>query len=374
MRYDIGFLGGGQLARMSIQAAQRMGLTCLSLDPGESTPASGVAEAIQGSLEDVEAIAMVFRSCDRVTLENEFIPADAIRSALELAGVGEEVLTPGVETLATIQDKLLQRQALIRAGVPSPQAVGVAHGGTEAIEAIGFPMVLKRRFGGYDGRGTRYAMNRHEFDSHRDLWEPGGWLAEEFVTFTRELAVMVCRTPREVLCFPTMETVQRHHVCDLVFPGGADASEIAIAAVEALGGYGLFGVELFELEDGSVEVNEIAPRPHNTGHYTLDWGASSQFEQHVRMTMGLPLGSVDGRAVCMANLLGQEGAGDHRSAIAAAVADPCIRLHWYGKTESRPGRKMGHLNATGDPGRLVDAATTAQDRFYQAWTGTSSGA
>jgi 5-(carboxyamino)imidazole ribonucleotide synthase len=370
-RFDLGFLGGGQLARMSIQAAQRMGLSCLSLDPGTITPASQIASAIQSELNDAEKIAEVLRQCDRVTLENEFIPAPAIREACLLAEVDEAILTPGIETLATIQDKLLQRQAYAHAGVPSPKAIAIEGDGKAAIEAIGFPLVLKARFGGYDGKGTRYARSPEEFSSYVDLWSKGGWMAEEFVAFRRELAVMVYIHPErhDRGCFPTMETVQKNHVCDLVFPSGTDASEIAMAAVEAVGGAGLFGVELFELEDGSFQVNEIAPRPHNTGHYTLDWGGISQFDQHVRLAMRLPAAAPQGREACMANLLGKEGTGDYRRGLRAAMElDPDVRIHWYAKEESRPGRKMGHLNSVG-PG-CVSRAKAARERFYEAWAGT----
>ncbi|MEZ0327082.1 MAG: ATP-grasp domain-containing protein, partial [Fimbriimonas sp.] len=275
MPFDIGFLGGGQLARMSIQAAQRMGYTCLSLDPGTDTPASQIAASVVGSLDDTDKIAEVFRSCVRITLENEFIPADAIRKGIEMAKRTEEAILPGLHALATIQDKLLQRQALQKAGVPSPKAVEMAIA-EQAVETIGLPMVLKARFGGYDGKGTRYARTQDELEEHRPLWGAGGWLAEEFVPFKRELAVMVFASEEATGCFPTMETVQSNHVCDLVFPCDADGSAIAIAAVEAIQGQGLFGVELFELENGEILVNEIAPRPHNTGHYTLDWGGVSQ--------------------------------------------------------------------------------------------------
>jgi 5-(carboxyamino)imidazole ribonucleotide synthase len=188
-------------------------------------------------------------------------------------------------------------------------------------------------------------------------------MAEDFVPFTRELAVMVFVSEQQTGCFPTMETVQTNHVCDLVYRANTDASEIAIAAVEAVGGLGLYGVELFELEDGSFAVNELAPRPHNTGHYTLDWGGVSQFEQHVRLVMGLPLMEPNGRETCMANLLGQPGGGDHRLGMRAAMqADPDVRVHWYGKTESRPGRKMGHLNVVGED--CVQRVVDARIRFY----------
>jgi 5-(carboxyamino)imidazole ribonucleotide synthase len=365
--YDLGFLGGGQLARMSIQAAQRMGLKCFSLDPGHETPASQVADAETGRLDDPAAIATILASCEQVTLENEFIPAAAIREALRVTSRHESCIVPGIDALATIQDKLLQRQAFDRAGVPSPKAVPI-----EEAETLGFPCVLKARFGGYDGKGTRYARTREEFESHRALWEQGGWLAEEFVPFRRELAVMVCLYGENRIAFPTVETVQTNHVCDLVFPVGVDASEIAIRAVEAVGGQGLFGVELFQLEDGSISVNELAPRPHNTGHYTLDWGGPSQFEAHVRAVMGLPpvLAQSFGFAV-MANLLGQEGAGDYRKGLAPALEVDGARFHWYGKAEAKPGRKMGHLNVVGGPGEpvadVVERAKASRAALYAGW-------
>jgi 5-(carboxyamino)imidazole ribonucleotide synthase len=356
---------------MSIQAAQRMGLRCLSLDPGADTPASQIADSLVGNLDDVEKIAEIFRSCKRVTLENEFIPAEAISKAIGLAGRDESAIKPGIHTLATIQDKLLQRQALLASGVPSPKAISMSSA-SEAIEQIGLPLVLKARFGGYDGKGTRYARTAAEIESYRPLWQEGGWLAEEFVPFRREIAVMVFATETEIGCFPTMETVQANHVCDLVFPCDSDGTEVAMAAVRAVKGQGLFGVELFELEDGSILVNELAPRPHNTGHYTLDWGGVSQFEQHVRLVMGLPLGEAQGQAVCMANLLGQPAAGDYREALSPTLADPTVHVHWYGKAQSRPGRKMGHLNIRGIKGEstseLAERARQAQRRFYDAWT------
>lgn len=340
---------------MSIQAAQRMGLRCVSLDPAEDSPASQIAAARAGSLSDPRAIAEIFELADHITLENEFIPADAIPE--------DPRLVPGRVALANIQDKLRQRQCLERAGVPSARAVPIpADGGPLDLP---FPMVLKARFGGYDGKGTRYARNAEEFEAHRDLWSKGNWMAEEFVPFRRELAVMVYRGPFGEGAFPTMETVQVNHVCDLVYPAGVNAREVALAAVRAIEGFGLFGVELFELPDGQTVINEIAPRPHNTGHYTLDMGGVSQFEQHVRLAMGYAPSEPVVQPVCMANLLGQPGAGDYRRGLEAALRHPGVHVHWYGKSEAKAGRKMGHLNAVGED--CVERAKAARDAFYQAW-------
>jgi 5-(carboxyamino)imidazole ribonucleotide synthase len=379
--FDLGFLGGGQLARMSIQAAQRMGLRCLSLDSSTDTPAGQIAPSIVGWLDDSGKIAEIAHRCAHVTLENEFIPAEAIREAIPASDLHR--LIPGVDSLQSIQDKLHQRQAMETAGVPSPRAIAIEGDGAAAIEAIGFPMVLKARFGGYDGKGTRYAKNRAEFESYRSLWGESGWLAESFVPFRRELAAMVWVESQTGLsgAFPTMETVQENHVCSLVFPSGTDASEIAIRAVKAVNGVGLYGVEMFELEDGSIQINELAPRPHNTGHYTLDWGGPSQFDVHVRLAMGYPVcGLLDNlalapRPTCMANLLGQSGATEYEPALRRTLAEhPRARMHWYGKTEAKPGRKMGHLNiVANDTESLSDilaAAKSARAFFYESWTVT----
>lgn len=367
MKYDLGFLGGGQLARMSIEAAHSMGLTCLSLDPGANTPAGQIADCLQGALDDVNKIAEVFRLCRQVTLENEFIPADAIAAGREKAGSPLCAVVPGERTLATIQDKLTQRLGYLAKRAPSPKAVKAEDG----LREIGLPLVLKARFGGYDGKGTRTVRTMEDWEQYMPLWQAGEWLAEEYVPFKRELAVMVARTPEAVWTFPTMETVQTNHVCDLVFPSGTDASAVAVAAVEAVEGHGLFGVELFELPDGSFQINEIAPRPHNTGHYTQNWGGISQFEAHVRLVTGMELPEPVGLDACMANLLGVKTNVPWRVGMEAAIrAEPGSFFHWYGKEEMKPGRKMGHINATG-PG-AAQTAVRARNAFYEA-LGASAG-
>jgi 5-(carboxyamino)imidazole ribonucleotide synthase len=347
---------------MTIQAAQRMGLRCLSLDPDVQSPASQLAPSILANLDDGTAIARLLQQCEHVTLENEFIPADSLRKALDESNVHPSILMPSVGTLAIIQDKWVQREALTRNGLPGPRAFPVSH----AHEG-GFPVVLKSRKGGYDGKGVRMIKNAEELANTVAEIQPDAWMAESFVPFRRELAVMVSiASDGAVQTFPTMETVQVDGVCSLVFPANVDASEIAIEAVRAVQGRGLFGVELFELDNGEIQINEIAPRPHNTGHYTLDWGGISQFEQHVRLCMNWPLSQETGQPTCMANLLGQPGAGDFRQAIQAAIqAVPDAHVHWYGKALSKPGRKMGHINVVGDNAR--PRAESARAAFYRGW-------
>ena len=361
-QYQVGILGGGQLARMSMIAAHQLGVKAVSLDPDPASPAAQVGPFIIGSITSPEDIAKVMGCCERITFENEFIPARALQEACAIAGFDPEKVTPRVETLEVIQDKLTQRRALLDSGVPSPRAVPAAD-----ARQLGFPCVLKARFGGYDGKGTRYAKSEAEYLSILGEIDVDLWLAEEFVAFRRELAVMVC-AGQTVSNFPAMVTEQRNHVCDLVY--GVDeentreqATKVAIAAVEAVRGQGLLGVELFEHEDGGISVNEIAPRPHNSGHYTLDWGGTSQFEAHILLTLGI-FGTVqNGKSTWMANLLGQEGAQDYAIALAALTEKhPEARMHWYGKADAKPGRKMGHLNICD-----VSMDTAARDTFYKAW-------
>jgi len=360
---------------MSVQAAQQMGLRCLCLDEsGDDSPAGQLTDCIQGSIYDSTAISKVVSACRSVTLENEFIPATTIREACRLADRFPEVIIPGLETLATIQDKWLQRQAYAAANLASPDACLLQTDDPNCAamieERFGFPLVAKARRGGYDGKGTRTIRTREELDALvaqlAKRPEPDEWLIEAFVSFRREVSVMVYRTPSIEGTFPTMETIQTDHVCDLVFPAGVDASDVAIAAVRSVEGHGLFGVELFDLGDGQFSINEIAPRPHNTGHYTLDWGGVSQFEQHVRLATGMNPAPPRGMATAMANLLGQPHAGDWQSGLRAAVElVPHAHVHWYGKADAKPGRKMGHINVAGED--AIEWAVLARNAFYAAW-------
>ncbi len=391
-RYELGILGGGQLARMSVMAAQRLGISTLTLDADAQSPAAQVGPAVQGAITDAHAIAEVMRRCDYITFENEFIPAETLREACQLADFDPARVTPSIDSLQVIQDKLLQRQAYTASGVPSPKAVEA-----KDADSLGFPGVLKARFGGYDGKGTLYARTIDDYRAAKTRWENQeslalprqGWLAEEMVSFKRELAVMVTRSKDgQIGLFPTMVTEQTDHICDLVYPADDSiddrAKQVALRAVEAVGGHGLFGVELFENEDGEILVNEIAPRPHNTGHYTLDWSGTSQFEQHVRVATGRNIDTdPKGVPVCMVNLVGPpEGATDDaaqidlalRSASEAVTAvSPAAHIHWYGKKSSRKGRKMGHINVSGRGKTLPEVdllrsiAAMLRDTFYEAW-------
>jgi 5-(carboxyamino)imidazole ribonucleotide synthase len=367
--YKLGILGGGQLARMSVMAAQRMGVSVVSLDKDENSPAAQVGPAIFGSIHQATDIASVMKVCEFVTFENEFIRADTLEEACQIANFSPSKVIPGIETLRTVQDKLLQRQAYAAAGVPTPLAYPA-----KDLALIGFPCVIKARYGGYDGKGTHYIHSSDDFAKHQALIESGEWLAEQLVSFTDELAAMVvAKSDGSCESFPVMITRQKNYVCDLVYPINdpiinKKATDVAIGAVKAINGVGLFGVEMFLQTDGNITVNEIAPRPHNTGHYTLDWGGMSQFEAHILSVLGWFTGIQTGLPTCMANLLGKEGAHDFGYALAeTSKSHPSARFHWYGKVEAKPGRKMGHINVSG-AGDICSLAESARETFYGAWT------
>ena len=367
-KYKLGILGGGQLARMSVMAAQRMGVSVVSLDKDENSPAAQVGPAIFGSIHDADDIASVMQVCEFVTFENEFIRADTLEEACRIAGFSRSKVIPGIDTLRTVQDKLLQRQAYAAAGVPTP----LAYPG-EDLAMLGVPCVIKARFGGYDGKGTHYLNSVKDYMKHQNLIESGEWLAEQLVSFSDELAVMVvARHDGSCDTFPTVITRQNNYVCDLVYPCKSPeiamrAQAIAIDAVKAINGVGLFGVELFLETSGSISVNEIAPRPHNTGHYTLDWGGMSQFEAHVLSVLGWFTRVEPGADTCMANILGVVGAKDFSKALEAVSREfPEARFHWYGKKDAIAGRKMGHLNVTGVYD-ICARAESARTAFYEAW-------
>lgn len=366
--YDLGILGGGQLARMLAHAAQRMGMSVLTLDPSPDACAGQVTALQQGELGDIDALREVFRRCNFVTLENEFVPADVLQAAMVAEGVDRARMTPSPTTLAFIQDKWRQREVLAQHGVPSPPAAPVADWSQAPLDG---PMMLKARRGGYDGKGTFPARTPAQWADAQGQGFGDDWMAEAWVPFQEELAVMVVRDASQTLAYPAVRSEQVDQVCDLVeaVPQTAvheQAQRVAMAAVEAVHGFGVFGVELFLTENGKVLVNEIAPRVHNSGHYTMDWPGASQFEQAVRVATGLtPSPGGEGEA-SMANLLAPDrDGGDLDSARRAALeAEPEARIHWYGKSV-RKGRKVGHINVCGPDSAA--RARRARAAFWQAF-------
>jgi 5-(carboxyamino)imidazole ribonucleotide synthase len=350
--YDVGIAGAGQLARMTALAAWPLGIRVAVLG-GPDEPASPMAAGVvPGDWKRAEDVLALARAVGTVTLENEFVDAAALAAA-EAAGTP---VRPAPRTLAVVQDKALQKAMLAEAGLPVPRFVVVTR--PEELAAVGrelgWPLVLKARRLGYDGYGNATCADEEEAAAALVRLDGGdGVLAEGFVRFARELAVMVARAPSSApRAYPVVETVQRHHVChEVIAPAQVPdavarrAADVALAAAAAAEGVGVTGVELFQMDDGTVLVNELAPRPHNSGHYTIEACETSQFENHLRGVLDLPLGSTELRApAAMVNLLG-ERAGPAEPRLARALAVEGAHVHLYDKREVRVRRKMGHVTA-----------------------------
>jgi 5-(carboxyamino)imidazole ribonucleotide synthase len=354
----LGIFGGGQLAQMLTQAAISLGVEMVIFERSADSPAGRLTQAeIVGAWEDPNLLDLFARQCDLATLENEFVDA-TILASLEARGLP---VYPGALTLAVVQDKLFQKERIAAAGlrVPAFRCVSVPDDLLPIAEDLGWPLLLKTRRNGYDGYGnvTLYGPSDVLPAWKRLAYGGSPLLAEAFVPFSRELAVMVVRGRNgEARAYPVVETVQRHHICHLVrapaaIPAdvAAEATALALSAVEAVGGVGIFGVELFALDNGQILFNEMAPRPHNSGHYTIEACVTSQFENHLRAVIGWPLAPTDLRtpAAVMVNLLGRRAGPVGPDALRAALDVPGTHLHLYGKRESRVGRKMGHVTALG---------------------------
>ena len=354
----VGMIGGGQLARMSQEAALALGvgLRVLAAGPTESAARAG-GDIRWGAHDDPQAVAAFARGCDVVTFDHEHVPA-GILAALVDAG---QVVRPGPAALAHAQDKVHMRTAISAAGVPCPAWAVVSS--TPEVTAFAaehsWPVVLKVSRGGYDGRGVWVLEDAAAVDEvMRTPLAPGvAWLAEQYVPFTRELAAQVVRSPSgQVAVYPVVRTVQTDGICTEVVapcPGLSDehalaAQRVALEIADALDVVGMLAVELFDTPTG-VLVNELAMRPHNSGHWSIDGAVTSQFENHLRAVLDLPLGSPAARAphTVMVNVLG----GQHPDMYAAyrhvMARDPGLKVHMYGK-DVRPGRKIGHVTAYGD--------------------------
>ena len=360
MRDTIGVIGGGQLARMMIPAAVNLGLNIKVLEEAEGMSAELAATGV-GDYRDLETVLAFARTVDVVTFDHEHVPQAVLR---ELVAQGIQV-HPGPDALQYAQDKLLMRQRLAELGLPMPDwaAIESAEDLGDFLDAHGGRAVVKTARGGYDGKGVRVVSDAHEaddwFQALAEDGRGGTLLVEEFVAFRRELAQLVARRPSgELGIWPVVETVQRGGVCaEVVAPAPNPvgrlpevASEIASTIASGLGVTGVLAVELFETTDERLLVNELTMRPHNSGHWTIDGSTTSQFEQHLRAVLDLPLGATGNRDPwsVMVNILGgpEEGSLQDRFAEVFA-AHPTVKVHAYGK-QPRPGRKVGHVTACGD--------------------------
>ncbi|MFB2839686.1 5-(carboxyamino)imidazole ribonucleotide synthase [Floridanema evergladense] len=355
----VGVIGGGQLAWMMGDAAKALDIELIVQTPQATDPAAAIAsETILAPIDDAAATALLAKKCDVITFENEFINLEALMP-LQSQGI---CFRPRLEVLAPLLDKYHQRCYLKDIGLPVPKFVavegdwGLGTGdwgfGEDFLQQ--FPVVLKARRHGYDGQGTFILKERKSLDATLEKMGETPVLLEEFVPFSQELAVIAARSvDGEIVTYPVVETQQEDQVCRRVLVP-ADVDEAVQLQVEAIARtllnslqvIGLFGIELFLTPNGKVLVNEIAPRTHNSGHFTIDASYTSQFEMHLRSVSGLPLGNpaLKCDAAVMINLLGYEHShSDYQEKRQKLAQIPNCHVLWYGKTESRPGRKLGHV-------------------------------
>ena len=340
----LGIVGGGQLGRMTTLAARQLGAQVVILDPQPDSPAGQVATAqIVGGLRDPQALRQLADQCDVITVEIEHVDTATLEA---LVAAGRPVI-PAPSVIALIQDKLRQKETLSGAGLP----VAPFYAGADPRT---YPAILKARFDAYDGRGNCTVTTAADLPGAiaRLGGDPNRLYVEAIVPFAREVTVMVaCDQQGTIRSYPPVQTFHEQHILRAVIAPAASAaaaSDLAERAVRALNTAGLFGVELFGLADGSFLINEIAPRPHNAGHFSMEACVTGQFEQHARIVLGLPLGdpSLKVPAAVMINLLGNASGGVDPS-LETAFNLPGAAVHWYGKSESRPLRKMGHVTLTG---------------------------
>ena len=360
----IGVMGGGQLGRMFAIAARRMGYCVHTFSPEKNGPAAQLSDwATTASYDDEAAVTGFAREIDVLTFEFENIPATTI----EWVTLGH-LVRPRGEVLLIAQDRLREKEFLAGAGFPvAPfRRVKSAADLRSALETVGRPSILKGAAFGYDGKGQQRIDPETDLNTIWSAREDAECVLERVIDFDKEISVIVARgSDGTTALFPVCENIHRHHILDLTLaPARVSnrvagvACELARAVAKRLDLVGLLAVEMFLQSDGELIINELAPRPHNSGHWTIEGSVTSQFEQQMRAVCGLPLGGTDSlRPAAMVNLLGDiwsRGEPDW----AAALAEPNVHLHLYGKHEPRPGRKMGHLIALAET--VEAAAVNAQ--------------
>lgn len=349
---------------MTAFAALRMGIRVKILTPKASGSETPFTEVTVADWTDPFVLSAWAEGCDAVTVESEWAPADRLA---DVCPEGVQIW-PSPATLRQIRHKGRQKSVLERAGLPLPpfRCCASLDQALDAADRFDYPVVLKRYEGSYDGYGNATCENPAALeDAWSHLAAEDGALVEAWVPFDVEIAVQVARRPDgEHAVYPVAYTEQRDHRCHaVVVPANlspavlADAQRVALAAVEAVDGVGLTAVELFALPDGRVLINELAPRPHNTGHYSIEGCHTSQFENHARAVLGLPLGDPGLRApaACMVNILGHREGASGFGGVVHALRVPGAAVHLYGKDEVRPRRKMGHVTVTASDGETARA-------------------
>ncbi|MEH0059333.1 5-(carboxyamino)imidazole ribonucleotide synthase [Auritidibacter ignavus] len=371
----IGVVGGGQLARMMAPPAIELGIELHVLAEAEGVSATTAAcRSTVGDYHDLDTLRRFAGSVDVLTFDHEHVPSEHLRT-LQAEGVA---LHPGPDALLYAQDKLAMRRKMTALGLPQPayRAVSNVEELISAAQSIGYPVILKTPRGGYDGKGVR--LIRRAEDAH----ESANWfdlpfdalLVEVCVEFTRELSAQVARRPSgETAPYPVVESIQTNEVCDLVTAPAPNldqtiasaAQQAAVTIAEQLGVTGMLAVEMFEdpHSESGFSINELAMRPHNSGHWSMDGATTSQFEQHLRAILDLPLGSTTPVAefTVMKNYLGGANEDLYGAFNTAMTRYPQAKIHAYGKSV-RPGRKVGHVNVLTNPQRSLDDARRIAER------------
>jgi 5-(carboxyamino)imidazole ribonucleotide synthase len=370
----VGIIGGGQLGKMIAHEARRMSLKVIVLDPMEGCPASSIAdEQIVADFKDEHAIMRLAEKSDVLTYEIELANSTALR---ELEARTYPV-RPAPETLRIVQNKFRQKSFLRqhKIDVADFDRVRSEDHLCQLCDNFGFPVMLKACENSYDGRGNFLITSREQVREAFNYFSGNELMVEKFVSFTKEISIMIARNPSgEVASFPVAENIHKNGILDTsIVPAGVNqevelkAKTMAEMTMEVLKGAGIFGIEMFVTKEGGVLINEIAPRPHNSGHYTNEACSVSQFEQHLRAVLDLPLSKPE--LLCpavMVNILGSEqSSGSYAiKGLRRLLSVPGIKLYVYGKKTSKPGRKLGHITATGKTvEQALMRATNARTRF-----------
>lgn len=357
MKKTIGIVGGGQLGRMLAEASHKLGFYVTVLDPTPNSPAGQVADKqIIGSFKDKDKILELGRSSDFITFEIESANAEALE---ELIKEGKNV-NPSPKTLSIIKDKFNQKVFLNEnnISVASFALVENKNDCEKQGELFGYPFLLKARFDAYDGRGNYVIKSKDDIDKAFEKLYRSPLYAEEFVPFTKELSVVSARgMDGEIITFPVVETIHKNNICHIVrSPAPVDpdialeAKNVAYKVMDALSGVGVFAIEMFLKHDGEILVNEIAPRVHNSGHHSIEAFSMSQFEAHIRAITGMPLVEPEplSNTSVMINILGERDGDALLDGNYKGSGEVGTAVHIYGKLQTRPERKMGHITVLGD--------------------------
>ncbi len=354
---SIGIVGGGQLGKMLTIAAKKMGFYVVISDPTPQSPAGQVADKqLIGDYKDEKITRELARLCDVITVDAEFVNDEVL---LRLEKKGEKIY-PSPTIITIIKDKLLQKQFLKKNNIPTTQFLSI-HSKEDilnAVKKLGYPIVLKARFDAYDGKGNFVIRKVSDIDKGLEKLKERKLYVEKYIPFKKELAIMIARNIKgNIAIYPVVETIHKDNICDTVIAPASvskqtqkKAQALARKVMKQFKGIGVFGIEMFLKKDNNILVNEIAPRVHNSGHYTIEACITSQFEQHIRAIAILPLGSTQMivKKAVMKNILGEKEGAGFPNGVEKALRIDNVSLHVYGKRNSRPQRKMGHITVVGD--------------------------